>query len=354
MVLDLRTDSEVALEGPGPMTAERTVRIEHRSLYPDAAEHADRDVRPVSPWALADDGESPDESPFVRAYLSYVRRRPDSVAESVRTIARAERAVLVHCAAGKDRTGVVVAVALDAAGVDRETIVEDYLASAHRIDAIVARLVSSTTYRPGLEGRDPQELAPLLGTMERFLELIDERLGGSVSWLRDAGAERRRSRAPAAASCARRGLRRAESRPACELIGRTGADQPRDCGLRAAAAPSDPSARPATPSSPPKPVDPARRLLPRPYEEAENEHRAADVMNAAAMLGRGDRLPGKRHQQRRVRGLRDGERGRPPGLPASPALNETHIADVRRRGAAARSRRGAAAPLTTKPSVKIP
>jgi hypothetical protein len=89
----------------------------------------------------------------------------------------------VHCAAGKDRTGVVVAVALDAAGVDRDAIVGDYLATAERIDAIVARLVGSPTYREELEGHDPQEHAPVAGTMERFLELVDERFGGSVPWL---------------------------------------------------------------------------------------------------------------------------------------------------------------------------
>ena len=206
VVLDLRTDGEVELEGPGPMTAEPAVRIEHRSLYPVPAENTDRDAQTVNPWALADDDESPGESPWVRAYMSYLRRRPDSVVGSVRTIARADSAVLVHCAAGKDRTGVVVALALDAAGVDRDTIVEDYLASAHRIDAIVARLVGSMTYRPGLEGRDPQELAPLPGTMDRFLELVDERHGGSVSWLSaqglsDADLERLRHRlAPAGRS----------------------------------------------------------------------------------------------------------------------------------------------------------
>lgn len=35
VVLDLRTDVEVALEGPGPLVGERRVRIEHRSLHPD-------------------------------------------------------------------------------------------------------------------------------------------------------------------------------------------------------------------------------------------------------------------------------------------------------------------------------
>ena len=183
VVLDLRTDVEVELEGPGPMTAERAVRIEHRSLYPDSGGNTDLDADAVKPWGRADEDESPDESPVVRAYLSYLNRRPDSIVGSVRAIARADGAVLVHCAAGKDRTGVVVALALDAAGVDRDTIVGDYLATRERIDAIIARLVSSSTYRAELEGHDAQRHAPVPGTMERLLELVDDRFGGSVAWL---------------------------------------------------------------------------------------------------------------------------------------------------------------------------
>lgn len=182
VVLDLRTDVEVELEGPGPLAAKRAVRIEHRSLYPDTRGNTDLDADTVEPWRVSGD-ELPDESPVVRAYMSYLRRRPDSVVGSMRTIARAEGAVLVHCAAGKDRTGVVVALALDAAGVDRDTIVGDYLATEERIEAIVARLVSSSTYRAELEGHDPQQHAPVAGTMERVLELVDERLGGARAWL---------------------------------------------------------------------------------------------------------------------------------------------------------------------------
>lgn len=187
VVLDLRTDVEVELEGPGPMTAALAVRIEHRSLYSDSDGNTDLDAGTVKPWGPADEDESPDEPPVVRAYMSYLRRRPDSVVGSVRTIARASGAVLVHCAAGKDRTGVVVALALDAAGVDRDTIVGDYLATGERIDAIIARLLSSSTYRAELEGHDPQRHAPVPGTMERVLELVDQRFGGSVAWLSSHG-----------------------------------------------------------------------------------------------------------------------------------------------------------------------
>ena len=42
--------------------------------------------------------------------------------------------VLVHCTAGKDRTGIVVALALEAAGVDRTAVVADYTQSALNLD----------------------------------------------------------------------------------------------------------------------------------------------------------------------------------------------------------------------------
>src|ERR1700733_6139598 len=92
-VLDLRTDVEVSEEGPGPMTREPGVRIEHRSLYPDSGGNTDMEVDRVSLWRNAQDEEFADETPVVRAYLSYLRRRPDSVLGSVGTIARAEHAV---------------------------------------------------------------------------------------------------------------------------------------------------------------------------------------------------------------------------------------------------------------------
>jgi hypothetical protein len=189
VVLDLRTDVEIELEGPGPLTSEPAVRIEHRSLYPDSGGNTDLDVDTVKPWGTLGDDDLPEDTRIVRAYVSYLRRRPDSVAGAVRTIARADGVVLVHCAAGKDRTGVVVALALDAAGVDRGAIVADYLATRERIDAVMARLAASATYAAELEGHDPQQHAPVPGTIERLLELVDERFGGSAAWLSAHGLD---------------------------------------------------------------------------------------------------------------------------------------------------------------------
>ena len=187
VVLDLRTDLEVELEGPGPITHEPRVRVEHRSLLPRSGGNTDLDAASVNLWPQTDASGWPDEPPVVQAYLSYMSARPDSIVASIRTIANAHASVLVHCAAGKDRTGVVVALALDAAGVERKTIVSDYLATAERIHAIMARLVSSPTYRSELEGHAPQAHAPVPGTIERVFELLDEGFGGSAAWLSSQG-----------------------------------------------------------------------------------------------------------------------------------------------------------------------
>ena len=188
VVLDLRTGTEAHSEGPGPLTREPAVRIEHRSMYPEQG-NTDVDIDSVIRWETPHDEALVDESPTVRAYMGYVNRRPDSVAESVRAIARTKGAVLVHCAAGKDRTGTVVAVALDAAGWDREAIVADYLATDQRIEQILERLRSSETYRAELEGHSAAQHAPVPGAIERVLELIDLQYGGSVRFLLENGLD---------------------------------------------------------------------------------------------------------------------------------------------------------------------
>jgi hypothetical protein len=186
VVLDLRTEVEVVLEGPGPLIGDPRVRVEHHSLYPSQG-NTDLDaetIRPgTRPWGRDDAVSLPAETPLVRAYLGYMQSRPDSVVAAMREIARAEGAALVHCAAGKDRTATIVGLALDAAGAPRELIADDYLASAERIEQIMERLCSSDTYRDELEGHDPQRHAPVPGTIERVLEIVEDQHGVAADWL---------------------------------------------------------------------------------------------------------------------------------------------------------------------------
>jgi protein tyrosine/serine phosphatase len=94
---------------------------------------------------------------------------------------------VVHCAAGKDRTGVVCALALAVAGVGHDDIVADYALTAEVIDAVVARLAASPTYAEDMERRDAASHTPRAETMQRVLTLLDQRWGGPLGWLAGHG-----------------------------------------------------------------------------------------------------------------------------------------------------------------------
>jgi protein tyrosine/serine phosphatase len=174
VVVDLRTGEEVDLEGPGPLAGR--VTINHRSLYPEKGRLTDVVIS-------KDEGESL----AVQYYLRYLADRPDSIVGALDDIARGPGPVIVHCAAGKDRTGVVVALALSAAGVERAAIVDDYVRTGERIGAIMARLRGSSTYAAELEGVSDESRKPRAEFIERVLEVLDERDGGPEGWLRSHG-----------------------------------------------------------------------------------------------------------------------------------------------------------------------
>lgn len=66
-------------------------------------------------------------------YETLLRTRGSRLAEAVAVIADARGGVLVHCTAGKDRTGLVVALARLAAGASVSDVVKDYVPSGEAI-----------------------------------------------------------------------------------------------------------------------------------------------------------------------------------------------------------------------------
>lgn len=187
-VVDLRTGVEVELEGPGPLVRDGRVEVRHRSLHPEYGDRTDVEVDDVMPWQVRESaGGDEAETPAVRSYLGYLRDRPDSIVAALRDATHASGATIVHCAAGKDRTGVVCALALAVAGATRESIVEDYVATGERIGPIMARLVASPTYAAELEGSPADAHRPRPETMDRVLDVLEERHGGPLGWLEEAG-----------------------------------------------------------------------------------------------------------------------------------------------------------------------
>ena len=178
-VLDLRTDVERTDEGPPPLAAHDHVEHFPLSFIPEKelSELAASVVLPDR-W---DDGP-------VGAYLHYVRDRPQSFAAAVRRLADpAAGAAIVHCAAGKDRTGLLVAVVLDTLGTDRELIYADYELTNQRIEQIFARLAASSTYAVSVNriGLDAHRVDP--GTIKTVLETLDDWHGSPADFLRAGG-----------------------------------------------------------------------------------------------------------------------------------------------------------------------
>jgi protein-tyrosine phosphatase len=183
-VVDLRSSNELKSEGPAPLDSVAGVRHAHHPVLPELGANTDMIGEALLTKADQDKSRYP-RDPVCGHYLGYLEDRPDQVVAAVRSIAHSEGAALVHCAAGKDRTGVVVALALTVAGVTPQAVVADYAATAGRTEAIVARLLRSPTYARdiGSKPTDAQRVRP--ETMSAFLEQMDARYGGIVRWLTD-------------------------------------------------------------------------------------------------------------------------------------------------------------------------
>ena len=159
-VVDLRTFVEVVKEGEGPLRAVRQVRHHHFTLYrEDTDESGIPAAEKALPWetderadrAVNGAAHDPSHDQFwSEHYLRYLATRPDSVVAALHAISTSEGAAIVHCAAGKDRTGTIVGMALKLVGVRDDEIVADYAASAVRVPRILDRLRTKPAYAANL------------------------------------------------------------------------------------------------------------------------------------------------------------------------------------------------------------
>ena len=185
-IVDLRSSNELAAEGPAPLDGVAGVRHAHHPVLPEVGSSTDV----IADALLARDRQDKfryPRDPVCGHYLGYLEDRPDQVAGALRSVAYAEGAALVHCAAGKDRTGVVVALALTAAGVPAQAVVADYAATAERTEAIMARLRRSRVYARDINSKPADLHRPRPETMAAFLEQMDARYGGVAVWLTGHG-----------------------------------------------------------------------------------------------------------------------------------------------------------------------
>lgn len=90
-----------------------------------------------------------------------------AIAAIAESIVAADGAVLVHCAAGKDRTGWAIATLLRAVGVTEEDILADYLLSNRAISELRAAMQEEF-------GADRELADDLLGVREEYLRAAND------------------------------------------------------------------------------------------------------------------------------------------------------------------------------------
>ena len=124
-------------------------------------------------------------------YDRIVTQHTSVIVSALREIAGAgERSVVVHCTAGKDRTGVVVALTLSAVGVHRQAVIDDYARTEANLAGEWLEAMVELVGRYGVP--DSPELRVLMGgsppeAIEGVLETIERDHGSTREYLLASG-----------------------------------------------------------------------------------------------------------------------------------------------------------------------
>lgn len=122
-------------------------------------------------------------------YAAYLTHRPESVVAAVRHVINpANHPVLFHCAAGKDRTGVLAGLVLSLLGVSRAEIVADYLLTSGCLMSVMERLAGIEMYAAMLADDAFEDQVPRAEHVNGFLDWLEGQ-DGAEAWLRRHGLE---------------------------------------------------------------------------------------------------------------------------------------------------------------------
>jgi len=163
-VIDMRSSGDLQRQGRYALADEIAYR--HLPWYEDE----------TRPFKLArPDDPMPD---VARAYLDLVEACKDALAAVFQLLAEEDHAIVFHCVAGKDRTGIVAALLLSVLGVPDTSIVADY----HLTETAAGRLRAwAVTHDPDvvaeLESTPAWVLRAPDTTMETFLQLVRDNYG---------------------------------------------------------------------------------------------------------------------------------------------------------------------------------
>ncbi len=173
--IDLRKPDEVREQGRGPLE-EMGADYHHIPVIPEGG--SDELSRLVGDTGISG-----------RRYLGYLEFGPEPWLKMFELFADAGRhPIVLHCTAGKDRTGVSTAFLLSVLGVDRALIEADYILTNRDVGR-QADFIERTVGYP--EGMDRATMMHAAGVPETaigdFLDGLEARWGGPLGYLRSIG-----------------------------------------------------------------------------------------------------------------------------------------------------------------------
>ncbi|MCB0949318.1 MAG: tyrosine-protein phosphatase [Mycobacterium sp.] len=199
-VADLRTLRELETHGAGLVPA--GVDIHHLPFVETAASDGEPPHEHAFQRMMTEKSDDESLGDVAARYMveEYARIAAAPLARSavrrVSTLLGSGRRVLAHCFAGKDRTGFTIAVVLEAAGVDRDAIMADYLHSNAAVpqlrESILATIRARSADAPEvLEFAEARLTEAVLGVREEYLDVarrtLDDEFGSLEGYLEAAG-----------------------------------------------------------------------------------------------------------------------------------------------------------------------
>lgn len=138
-VIDLRSRDEVFITGRGPLL-EHAVSYHHVPFMASIKDATRKPDANAAIAAAAGANRSITDMPSMHdMYVSLFETIPGTIVSTLGILAHSQGATAFHCAAGKDRTGVLAASLLLALGAEDDTIIEDYRATYRNLDGIMLR-----------------------------------------------------------------------------------------------------------------------------------------------------------------------------------------------------------------------
>ncbi len=132
---------------------------------------------------------SPEMMPrdLAEAYLMYLRDLQPQIRAVISALASSEAPAIVNCQAGKDRTGMIIALALGAVGVPLETLVADYALTEIYVRDLIPELIAEAI----ADGYDSERYRRMLETppeaMRQALTWAIQRYGSIPNYLTAIG-----------------------------------------------------------------------------------------------------------------------------------------------------------------------